>query len=177
MRHLSVPALFAITVGSAFADAPKAADSGVADLKAVQGKWDVIRVVKNGTEVPAKELTRGKAQLKVKDSIAEFLEDGVVQDRVQITLNSSAHPKHIDLLRVDERGKPLKVKKLKPSAKGRPEVIGETDVSPARGLFELKDDRLTICISEGEGDDRPGGMDEWQKSKKVMLMVLQRAKE
>jgi uncharacterized protein (TIGR03067 family) len=163
-----------VIVSSSAGGEPKQ-DTSESELKRLQGTWKVTRVVKNGQEMPAKDLTKESRVARVKDSILEFVSNGRTEDRFKLTLDTKADPRHIDLVEVDEKGNVRKIKKVKASTKGPPEVIGESDAKPVKGIYELRDDKLKLCLPDEE-DERPKSFDSKAGASEMVLLELERVK-
>lgn len=126
-----------------------AADKPGQELVPFQGTWAVEAITKNGTAVPDDHAKR--LVLVVKDN-ARVIKDGdEVVSKATFTVDSSKKPKHMDITVSDG---PL---------------AGKT----YRGIYELKDDTLTICLAL-EGDKRPDDLTAKEGSDRL-LQVFKKA--
>jgi uncharacterized protein (TIGR03067 family) len=127
MRNLLLPAvLFAVLAPTATAD-----DKADADLKAMVGKWTVVKA-----ELGGKDVTEHLKDLdfQVRDKGAYTAKVGKMVDKGAFTVDPSKSPKHMD----------IKTGKDGPSA-------GKT----IKAIYKIDGDSLTVCYEFGGEGDRP----------------------
>ena len=107
-----------------------AADKPGHELVPFQGTWAVQAITKNGVAVPDDQAQR--LVLVVKDNTRVVKDGDEVKSKATFTVDSSKTPKQMDITVSDG---PLAGKTL-------------------RGIYELKDDTLTVCLTL-DGDKRP----------------------
>lgn len=107
-----------------------AADKPEKELAPFQGTWTVESITKDGTAVPDEHTQR--LVLVIKDDTRIIKDGDEVVSKATFTVDPSKSPKHMDITVSDG---PLAGKTL-------------------RGIYELKDGTLTICLAL-EGDKRP----------------------
>lgn len=107
-----------------------AADKPGHELVPFQGAWAVESITKSGAAVPDDQAQR--LILVVKDNTRVIKDGDELKSKATFTVDSSKNPKHMDITVSDG---PL---------------AGKT----YRGIYELKEDTLTICLAL-EGDKRP----------------------
>jgi uncharacterized protein (TIGR03067 family) len=143
MRAVAIRYLVVVLgAGHVASAAPTKSDKGAADLKALQGKWKVVKVINQGKEVPADELARADFQLSVTDATMEAMDKGKLVERYRIRLNPNSGPKEIDREPIDEKGARAKVNYAGP--KGEERYI---DAPIEHGIYEISGDRLKICMA------------------------------
>jgi uncharacterized protein (TIGR03067 family) len=143
MRAIAILSLVVILGASHVASAePTKSDKGAADLKAIQGKWKVVKIINQGKEVPADELAKADFQLSVTDATMEAMAKGQVVERYRIRLNPNSGPKEIDREPIDEKGQRAKVNYAGPKGEAR-----YVDAHIEHGIYEISGDRLKICMA------------------------------
>jgi uncharacterized protein (TIGR03067 family) len=110
-----------------------AADKPGQDLRQFQGTWSVESIIRDGVAVPDDQTQR--LVLVVKDNERMVKDGDEVKSKATFTVNVATSPKEMDITVSDG---PLAGKTL-------------------RGIYELKDDTLTICLTL-EGAGRPGDL-------------------
>lgn len=123
------------------ADAPKS-DTPDKDLKELQGKWKVDKLVFQGKEVAADAVAKRDLQLTVTGSTMEASEKGKIIERYRIKVNAAADPKAVDRQPIDEKGNVKKENYAGP--KGLEQYV---DAPVEYGIFEVKDGRLRLCVA------------------------------
>jgi uncharacterized protein (TIGR03067 family) len=129
---------------------PLHADDAKKDHKAIQGTWQVVEFVFNGTTLPEVK------QIKIifKDESMQLVDEKEKEKReYTFKLDSSKTPKAIDL--VAQNG-PFKDK-------------------TGYGIYELKGGELKLCLLNKETKDRPTEFKSPRDSS-LALIVLKRAK-
>ena len=129
----------AVTVTSAD---PKKNSEATADLKAIQGKWKVVKIIKEGKELPVEALAMLDPQMVVTSATMEGLNKGMVVQRFRISVNPNTNPKQIELQPIDEKGNAMKHNYAGPMGEAR-----YLDARPELGIYEIKLDRLKLCIA------------------------------
>jgi uncharacterized protein (TIGR03067 family) len=104
------------------AEEPAKAEPAKADIDVVQGKWKIATLEING-----------QSNAPGDDAWIEFTGDRVKSNQqnelFKVKLDSTTDPKLIDLERIE----------------------GSDATQSLEGIYTIKDDKLTICISAGEG--------------------------
>jgi len=129
MRSIATLALLGLSL-TVMAQEPGPDDTSKADLKALQGTWQLIKAVKEGknTDKEVKAVT----MVIEKDSLT--IKDGKRDERVTIKVDPKKKPHEIDL----EVGK------------GKSRIV--------KGIYKLEKDQLSIRFGE-PGKDRPTSFD------------------
>ena len=122
-----------------------------AELKPLQGKWEVIELVENGHSIPH-------------DAIKEWLPSGGRIEIVENSMNFVSHEdgkKHAKVFEIDNTQIP---KGLDLLTREKKEAVG---------IYKFDDGKLIVCLSDPEDGPRP---DEFsaKKDSKRMLMVLKK---
>ncbi len=122
-----------------------------ADLKPFQGKWVLSAATLGGRD----HLDDFKGLTLTVDGDKYVVTVGPNTDKGSITLDATKSPKHITLASSEKNG-PFKGRTMP-------------------GIYELKDDQLTVCLNS-EKDDRPAKFEAPEKTP-VMLFVYVREKK
>jgi uncharacterized protein (TIGR03067 family) len=122
-----------------------------ADLKAFQGKWVLVEATLGGRD--HKGDFKGLA-LSI-DGDKYSVSVGLNLDKGTITLDPAKTPKYITLASSEKAG-PFKGRTMP-------------------GIYEFKDDKLTVCLNT-EKDDRPAKFDAPEMTP-LMLLVFEREKK
>lgn len=122
-----------------------------ADLKPLQGKWEVIELVENGHSIPH-------------DAIPEWLPSGGRVEIVENSMNFISHEdgkKHAKVFEIDNTQIPKGLDLL------------TRDKKEAIGIYKFDEGKLIVCLVDPEDGPRP---DEFsaKKDSKRMLMVLKK---
>src|SRR5262249_20988704 len=125
MRRLILPAVAALSLAFAPAPKPKPA-SNKADLKALQGVWELVRLNQEGIET---RLPSGGYLVTVSGARVRYAQGGRQASEWSITLDATKDPKHINFR----------------SAAGK--------VLP--GIYRLDKDRWTVCCNTIGDGKRP----------------------
>ncbi len=121
-----------------------------ADVKPFQGKWVLSAATLGGRD----HLDDFKGLTLTVDGDKYTVVVGPNTDKGTITLDATVSPKHITLASSEKNG-PFKGRTMP-------------------GIYEFKDDKLTVCLNS-EKDDRPTKFEAPEKTP-VMLFVFERAK-
>ncbi len=148
MKPLLSLILFGILAGPIWADDQKEEKSE--DLKLLQGKWQVVSVTTRGNDRPKEDL---------KDQTMTFNQNKcVIVDKIEVNctfkIDPAKTPKHFDLTI----------------------LIRDREVF-APGIYKLKEDKLTICLSVGKDAKEPPEAFESKEGSKTSLVVLEKIKE
>jgi uncharacterized protein (TIGR03067 family) len=122
-----------------------------ADLKPFQGKWVLSSATLGGRD----HLDDFKGLTLTIDGDKYTVVVGPNTDKGRITLDATKSPKHITLASSEKAG-PFKGRTMP-------------------GIYELKDDKLTVCLNS-EKDDRPAKFEAPEKTP-LMLFVFEREKK
>lgn len=122
-----------------------------ADLKPFQGKWVLAAATLGGRD----HLDDFKGLTLTVDGDKYVVTVGPNTDKGTITLDVGKSPKHITLASSEKTG-PFKGRTMP-------------------GIYEFKDDKLTVCLNS-EKDDRPTKFEAPEKTP-VMLFVFEREKK
>jgi RNA polymerase sigma factor (sigma-70 family) len=170
------------------------------DRKTLQGTWKVTKLVRDGAEVPTRERERmrwvftGNDLLTTGDGA-----DGRGGDRLYVKLVPVQSPKVFDLTRVisgststsgtnsssGATGSSSTSSTTSSSASGSSTAGGTSGSSATatssstetlRGIYELKDGTLRVCIRHAEHDAK-GRPTAFEAGKTVTLMILERVTE
>lgn len=156
---------------------PKKDAEVAAELKSLQGKWKVVRRAEGGEEQSAEQVAKADMELTVKDNIG-ILRFGKKEPlRLLITIQAKADPKQLDLLRVDDKGKPAMVPVYRRKGNVGVEYLGEKEATPAKAIYAVKGDEFWLCVPNAEDGTRPESFDDWKKRRRSELMVLARVKD
>lgn len=131
MRWACVAVFLAAAVAAAD-DKPK--DDAKKDLEPLQGTWSVVKIVQDGKELPG-EAVEGLT-LVVKGNSRVLKQDGEEKSKATFKVDPTKKPKAID---IEVSDGPL---------------AGRT----IRGVYEVKDDTLRVCLAIGD-DERPDGFE------------------
>jgi uncharacterized protein (TIGR03067 family) len=142
--------MFAATLSVAALALSPAADPP-ADLKPFQGKWVLSAATLGGRD----HMDDFKGLTLTVDGDKYTVTVGTNTDKGAITLDATKSPKHVTLASSEKAG----------PFKGR--------IMP--GIYEFKDDKLTVCLNS-EKDDRPAKFEAPEKTP-VMLFVFEREKK
>ena len=124
--------------------APKEEDPVKAEMKALEGTWQVIDLQENGRPVGEKDLV-----LVIVDGKLEVLSGGQLSKAYTITIDPAKKPKTIDLTSTKDKDR------------------------QARGIYKLEGDQLTICLEEGT-DKRPADFKSGEKRSLVSVKRVKR---
>jgi uncharacterized protein (TIGR03067 family) len=130
---------------------PEPVTSAEAELKKLQGNWDVVKVVRDGTD--ATKETKGLSCVIKKDQLTVHVGGGAASGRPEqklaVTLDPKNKPAHIDLVVSNSK-----------------EVV--------KGIYKLEKGELTIAFSE-PGQERPKVFDA-KVAKGVLVLKKQKPK-
>ena len=129
MRLIATLALLALSL-TVTAQAPEPEDPNKADLKALQGTWQMIKAVKEG-KATDKDI-KGVTMVIEKDTLT--IKDGKRDEQVKIKVDPSKKPHQIDL------------------------EVGKGKIETVKGIYKLEKDELSIRFAE-RGKDRPTSFD------------------
>lgn len=138
------------------------------DKTRIQGKWQVTSLDGLGKSAPADEMKN--MEVTIEGDTMTLMYKGEVTQKVKITLDPSASPKQIDVTETLEEPSPPKGKEVKAKAEVKTKMV--------KGVYELKDDTLTICRPGGAGDEnlpRPTSVTPAER-KNMVVIVLTRVK-
>ena len=121
-----------------------------ADLKPFQGKWVLSAAMLGGRD----HLDDFKGLTLTVDGDMYVVSVGPNTDKGAISLDATKSPKHVTLASSEKNG-PFKGRTMP-------------------GIYEIKDDTLTVCLNS-EKDDRPTKFEAPEKTP-VMLFVFEREK-
>jgi uncharacterized protein (TIGR03067 family) len=124
---------------------PARADDAAADLKAMQGAWQLVEVATPDGPVPADELKGAKVTIKDDKLTLEGLNP--TKKEFSVKLDPSQKPKAIDLTALNDAFK------------------GKT----TQGIYSLDGDTLKVCMGNKDTKARPK---EFKPGKDGDLMVL-----
>lgn len=122
-----------------------------ADLKQLQGKWEVIELVENGHSIPH-------------DAIKEWLPSGGHLEIIENSINFTSHDdgkKHAKIFEIDDTQFPKGIDLL---TRGKVEALG---------IYKFDDGKLVVCLSDPEDGPRPTEFGAAKGSKR-MLMVMKK---
>lgn len=139
-----------VTVLAAVAAVATADDKADKALEPFQGTWEVVSITQNGTAVPDDDAKALKLHVKGDERVVKAGDE--VKSKATFTVDAAKSPKAIDIKVTDG---PL---------------AGKT----VRGIYELKDGTLTICVAL-EGDGRPDDLTAKEGSNRL-LQVFKKAK-
>jgi len=130
-------------------------------LEPVQGTWIVVGVVDNGEEAPKIGLEAGNFKWTIKDDQATFVQLNVAR-YYSFVLDPTKSPPSIDMT----------ITKMEYEGKEIPKAAGKV----FRGIYEVKDDVLRICVREDSQDsERPSEFTS-PKGSKIVVFTLERAR-
>jgi uncharacterized protein (TIGR03067 family) len=122
-----------------------AAADDAADLKALQGAWQLVEIATPDGPIPADEIKGAKVTIKDDKLTLEWLDQG--KKEFTIKLDPSLKPKAIDLTALND------------SFKG----------TTTQGIYSLDGDALKLCVGNQEVKARPK---EFKAGKEGDVMVL-----
>ena len=150
-----------------FAQSPKIDDARAADMKALQGKWRIVKFTGPEPTSP-EELAKNDEHMIVSDNLVKLMSKGKVAGRERLTINPTTNPKEFDFQEVDEKGN-VRTKKV---AAKKGEKAKEVEVSPSKGIYELKGDRLKLCLGD-RNKERPNS---FEAKGELFVIELERVK-
>ena len=134
-------------------------DANAKALKALQGKWKVVAAEENGEAGPLEDFDTHT--VAIKGNVLAEIKGGKEQRRYEIKVDPSKSPAHLDLVKLDENGKPTR------------KVV--------YAIYKFDGDKLTICFGKGTPDDRPRefttGSADLQPPKGKSMYTVERVKE
>lgn len=150
---MKIRALIALTAGSMLLATAvlKADDDAKKDLQALDGTWTIDKLTQDGTAAPAATLKQ--FSMTVKDGKYTLSMDGKELETGTIKLDPSKKPKTIEFDISSGQDK------------------GKTQL----GIYELKDDTFTFCMSHPGAKERPSELASTKESRTI-LTVAKRAK-
>src|SRR5262249_53125602 len=123
LREILLLAGLALALPSTRAQDSAAEKALAAELKKLQGTWQVVRAETNGVKMPAPAFA--KVRITIADDTMTFRDGAEVYDEVTLELNLKSTPRTVDAYHT--RG----------LNKGRTEL----------GIYQLKADELTLCLA------------------------------
>ncbi len=138
-------AMLVMAVSGTAEDTPKA------KLKPFQGEWKILAITRDGQPVPEDRFRNFRLIVKGKERIIKS--GDMVVSKATYTVDPTKKPPVIDISVSD----------------------GPLAGSKVQGIYELKGDKLTICLAL-EGDDRPDALTAEAGSGRL-LQVFERNKD
>jgi len=146
---LCVMVIFAFSLGFVGCKSPeeKEADKKFVDGEQakLQGTWKIAS--REGTEDADVEVDGAGLEIVIKDDVLQHVSNGKVQTRQKMTIIPKTDPVQVDLVYLDEDGKPLKTssaKKVK-FGKKKDKTKVTTKEQKYRGIYKLDGDKLKIA--------------------------------
>jgi uncharacterized protein (TIGR03067 family) len=147
-------------------------DSGAAaakdDMKELQGRWEVIRYETAGKNAPEMYLKNIKMEFK---NNRFLFDDGAVDEKEQLfSIDPAKNPKQITLSFLQEK---VLLSSTETSTTGKPKITTIRGNEAAKGIYELKEGQLTICLAYDPREERPSEFGGGEKGTNV-LMIMRR---
>lgn len=144
--------LICVTLASLFVIGIAAAgDDAKADLKRLQGTWQVVSAISKGEKVPAEDIF--ELELVIEGDKINVREKGKVQERMTFKIDPAKKPPAIDFTHTD----------------------GPKKDKVDHAIYQLDGDNLKICVNEESGGARPRAFAS-NAGSTYSLVVLKRAK-
>jgi uncharacterized protein (TIGR03067 family) len=151
-RENNMRTIVSVTLGSLFAiGIVTAGDDAKADLKRLQGTWQVVSATSKGEKVPAEDIA--ELELVIDGDKISVREKGKVQERMMFKIDPAKRPRAIDFTHTD----------------------GPKKDKVDHAIYQLDGDNLKICVNEESGGARPTAFASSAGSSHS-LIVLKRAK-
>ena len=138
-----------VAAGLTFAVAACGDEKPKKELEPFQGTWAVVSITSNGAALPDDEVK--KLTLVVKENERVISAGDKVVSKATFTFDATKNPKTMDIVVSDGK------------------LAGKT----VRGIYELKDGTLTICVAL-EGDKRPDDFTAKEGSERLLQVFKKR---
>jgi uncharacterized protein (TIGR03067 family) len=151
-RENNMRTILSVTLASVFVIGIAAAgDDAKADLKRLQGTWQVVSATSKGEKVPAEDIA--DLELVIEGDKINVREKGRIQERMTFKIDPGKKPRAIDFTHTE----------------------GSKKDKVDHAIYQVDGDNLKICVNEESGGARPTAFAS-NAGSTHSLVVLKRAK-